>query len=103
MRVAEICPDCATYINAACIVYNGEYLPAINVSPLDTLDGILGNIDEAFTAQTGSGIPTELPLFIGQLYIDTDSYNLYIGLSLVSPNWGLVGPIATTTTTTTTT
>lgn len=102
MRVAEICPDCATYINAACIIYNGEYLPAINVSPLDSLDDILGNIDEAFTAQSGAGAPTTLPLFVGQLYIDTLSLNLYVGLSTIGTDWGLIGPIATTTSTTTT-
>jgi len=52
MRVAEICPDCATYINAACIIYNGEYLSNIDVSPLDSLDDILVKINDALGALT---------------------------------------------------
>jgi len=101
MRVAEICPDCATYINAACIIYNGEYLPAINVSPLDSLDDILENINDAYSALEGEGEPTTIPLFVGQLYVDTENLNLYIGLGTDSVNWGLIGPITTTSTTTT--
>ena len=102
MRIAEICPVCATYINASCILYDGEYLSNIDVSPLDPLDEILGKINDAFAALEGAGEPSEIPMFIGQLYVDTDNYNLYIGLGTDSVNWGLIGPITTTTTTTTT-
>lgn len=101
MRVASICDTCATYINASCIIYNGEYLSTIDVSPLDSLDMILQNINDAYAPASGEGIPTDLPLFVGQLYLDTDDLNLYIGLSTTIPNWGLLGSIATTTTTTT--
>lgn len=102
MRVAELCPVCASYINAACIVYNGSYLPAIDVSPLDTLDGVLVNINNAYSALTGSGAPTTIPLFKGQLYIDTSSSQLWIGMGTSSVNWAMVGTMITTTTTTTT-
>lgn len=45
MRIAEICPNCATYINASCILYDGPYLSCIDVSPLDPLDEILAKLD----------------------------------------------------------
>jgi len=101
MRVAELCPNCATYINATCIIYNGEYLSSIEVPPLMSLDEILGNINETFTALTGTGAPTTIPLFVGQLYIDTSVAHLYIGMGTTTVNWGLLSVISTTTTTTT--
>jgi hypothetical protein len=102
MRVASICDTCATYINAQCIIYNGDYLSSIDVSPLDSLDDILGNIDGAYAAQSGVGSPTsQIPAYIGQDYIDTNGY-LWKGLSTTIPNWGLVGALGTTTTTTST-
>ena len=100
MRVAEICPNCATYINASCIIYNGDYLTNLDVSPLDSLDDILAAIDEAIPPLSGSGVPTSIPIYIGQLYLDISTPYLYIGLGTNSPNWGLVGLISTTTTTT---
>lgn len=47
MRISQICPTCATYINSLCVVYNGIYLSNINASPLDDLDTILSNINTA--------------------------------------------------------
>ena len=47
MRTAAICPTCATYENALCILYNGPYLSCIGVSPLDSLETALGLIDGA--------------------------------------------------------
>lgn len=54
MRVAEICPDCAVYINADCIIYNGPYLPNLDIEPLDSLQDILEKIDAAFSTTTTS-------------------------------------------------
>lgn len=102
MRIAEICPDCATYINATCIIYNGDYLSSIDVAPLTSLDEILGDINTTFIALSGSGSPSTIPAFIGQLYIDTSVAHLYIGMGTSSVNWGLLAIISTTTTTTTT-
>jgi len=48
MRTAAICPTCATYTNALCILYNGSYLSNINVSPLDSLQVALGSINTSF-------------------------------------------------------
>lgn len=101
MRVAEICPTCATYINATCIIYNGAYLTNIDVSPLDSLDDILGKINDAYPPLSGSGNPTEVPLYVGQYYVDTTGGNLWVGMGTTSANWGLVGSISTTTTTST--
>ena len=101
MRVAEICPTCATYINATCIIYDGAYLSTLDVAPLTSLDEILGNINDTFTVPSGSGVPTDIPLYYGQLYLNSAG-ELYIGLSTSIPNWGLIGTIITTTTTTST-
>ena len=102
MRVAEICDTCATYINASCIIYNGVYLPVLDVSPLDGLDDILVSINAAYAAQTGNGEPTtQIPLYIGQHYIDTSTSGLWVGLATTGINWGFLGVVATTSTTTT--
>src|SRR5690348_6441628 len=101
MRVADLCPNCATYINASCIIYDGDYLSTIDVSPLTSLDEILENINNTFTALSGAGVPSTIPLFVGQLYIDTTGPDLWIGMGTASVNWGLVAEISTTTTTTT--
>jgi hypothetical protein len=45
MRTAAICPTCATYINATCIIYDGPNLLNINTLTLDNLQVILGNIN----------------------------------------------------------
>lgn len=101
MRVAEICPNCAAYINASCVLYDGVYLSTINVSQLNPLTTILANINSTFTARSGAGIPTTIPLFVGQLYINTSVPELWIGMGTTSKNWGKIGSISTTTTTTT--
>lgn len=102
MRVAEICPNCATYINASCIIYDGDYLSTLDVAPLTSLDEILSSINDTFTAASGSGEPSTIPSFIGQLYLDTDVAQLWIGMGVDSVNWGLLAIISTTTTSTTT-
>lgn len=103
MRTAEICPNCATYINASCVLYDGEYLSTIDVSPLDSLDVILGNINSTILPASGASAPTAIPDFVGQLYLQTSGPYLYVGLSDTEANWGLVGLLITSTTTTTTT
>lgn len=45
MRTASICDTCATYENAVCVLYQGDYLPYTNVSPGDDLQTILASID----------------------------------------------------------
>lgn len=102
MRVADICDTCPTYTNASCIIYNGDYLSNIGASPLDSLDMILEDINDTFEAPVGSGAPTSIPDFVGQLHYDSANSVLYIGLSNTLPNWGNLGSVVTTTTTSTT-
>jgi hypothetical protein len=52
MRTAEICPTCAVYENALCVIYDGEYLDALDVSPGDNLADILVKINNALTTTT---------------------------------------------------
>ena len=54
MRTAAICPTCATYENALCILYNGEYLSTIDVAPLDSLEIALENINTVMSGITGT-------------------------------------------------
>jgi len=103
MRTAAICPTCATYINAACIIYDGSYLTNTKIAPLDPLDIILGKIDSNLVPLIGIGNPTSIPVYKGQLYLDTSVPKLWIGLGTTSPNWGTIATIITTTTTTTST
>ena len=48
MRTANICPTCATYENALCVLYNGAYLEALDIEPLDSLEEIIIKINTAF-------------------------------------------------------
>lgn len=104
MRIEDLCPGCPfSYIDAACIVYNGSYLTAIDVANLTTLDEVLLKISNTFTALSGSGVPNMVPRFIGQFYIDLSTLNVYIGMSNVAPLWAFFSQASTTTTTTSTT
>lgn len=52
MRTAAICPTCATYENAICVLYDGPYLPCTGISPLDSIAEALAKIDAAICALT---------------------------------------------------
>lgn len=49
MRTAAICPTCATYENAKCVLYNGPYLSNIGVEPLDSVEIALQKINGNIT------------------------------------------------------
>jgi len=80
MRTAEICPTCATFQNAECIIYNGPYLSNIIVNPLDSLQTILIAINNNLIPLTGitatppAGVPAT---FVGQLYLSPNSPLVY--------------------------
>lgn len=82
MRIADICPTCAIYTNAVCVVYDGLYLSNIDASPLQTLDVILGNINTNLVPVSGSGVPTSGARYIGQLYVDTTTAKIYYAKSV---------------------
>jgi len=82
MRTAAICPTCATYENALCIIYNGPYLANINVSPLDDLPTALASINDNLVPVHGTGAPSNNAIYIGQLYVDTSGPGLYYAQSI---------------------
>ena len=45
MRTAAICPTCATYYNAVCIIYDGQALPNTSIAPMTNLQDALSLID----------------------------------------------------------
>ena len=45
MRTAEICPTCATYINALCVIYDGDALPNTQIGPNTNMKDALSLID----------------------------------------------------------
>lgn len=45
MRTAAICPTCATYTNAVCVIYDGPYLSNLAISPMSSLDDALQQIN----------------------------------------------------------
>lgn len=101
MRTAAICPTCATFENALCIIYNGEYLAQINVNPLEDLGTILGKINETFSDRlplSGEGIPNFNAEYIGQTYLNTETNVQYqaksVGNGLL--DWNVVLLVPTT-------
>lgn len=78
MRTAAICPTCAVFENALCILYNGSYLTNIDVDPLDSVEVALKKINDNLVPVTGTGAPTAGAIYLGQLYVRTSgSKNLY--------------------------
>jgi hypothetical protein len=77
MRTAAICPTCATYINALCVIYNGSELTNINVAPLDDLETIIQNINDNLVPVHGAGAPTNGATYIGQLYVNSSTGDIY--------------------------
>ena len=88
MRIAEICPTCATYQDAECILYNGEYLTNIVGNPGDSLSFLLTNINNNLVPLTGAGVPDtqygapQSPApYIGKLYVDNITSLVYYAKS----------------------
>jgi len=71
MRTAAICPTCATYENALCVLYNGEYLANADINPLDSLEVALEKINDNLVPKSGTGAPTAAAIYLGQLYVRT--------------------------------
>ena len=92
MRTAAICPTCATYENALCIIYNGPYLTNIDVNPLEDLPTILGKINTNLVPKTGTTAPSIPATYLGQTYLDTTTKMLYFAKSIGTgaTDWNLV-------------
>lgn len=92
MRTAAICPTCATYENALCIIYNGPYLSNIEAAPLDSLPTILSKINTNLVPKTGTTAPTFPATYLGQIYVDVAKSMFYIakGINTGPTDWSLV-------------
>ena len=92
MRTAAICPTCAVYENAKCIVYNGTYLNNIDVNPLEDLQTILGKINTKLVPLSGTVAPSSSATYKGQLYLNTTTSILYFAKSVGTgaTDWSIV-------------
>ncbi len=99
MRTAAICPTCATYENALCIIYNGPFLANIQVNPLEDLPTILAKINTNLVPKTGTTAPSGSATYLGQTYLDTTTKLLYFAKAVGTgaSDWSLVltAPIVT--------
>jgi hypothetical protein len=99
MRTAAICPTCATYENALCIIYDGPFLANIQVNPLEDLPTILAKINANLVPKTGTTAPSSSATYLGQTYLDTTTKILYFAKSVGTgaTDWNLVltAPIVT--------
>jgi len=82
MRTAAICPTCATYENALCILYNGVYLTNTDIDPLDSVETAITKINNNLVPLSGIIAPTNSAVYIGQLYVDTATPTLYYAQSI---------------------
>jgi hypothetical protein len=92
MRTAAICPTCATYENALCIIYNGPYLTNLDVDPLDDLESVLAKINTNFVPRTGTTAPSTSATYLGQTYLNTAKSMLYFAKAVGTgaADWSLV-------------
>jgi hypothetical protein len=92
MRTAAICPTCATYENAKCIVYNGSYLTNIKVNNLDNLETVLGKINTNLVPLSGITAPSSSATYLGQTYLNTAKSMLYFAKAVGTGanDWSLV-------------
>ena len=92
MRTAAICPTCAVYENAKCIIYNGPILPNIKVNPLEDLESILAKINNNFVPLSGTTAPSIPATYLGQTYLDTTTKILYFAKSVGTgaTDWNIV-------------
>jgi hypothetical protein len=92
MRTAAICPTCATYENAKCILYNGSYLTNIKVNTLDSLETVLGKINTNLVPLSGTTAPSSSATYLGQTYLNTAKSMLYFAKAVGTGanDWSLV-------------
>jgi hypothetical protein len=99
MRTAAICPTCATYENALCIIYNGPYLTNIKANPLEDLPTILSKINTNLVPLSGTTAPSIPATYLGQTYLNTTTKVLYFAKSVGTgaTDWNIVltAPIVT--------
>jgi hypothetical protein len=82
MRTAAICPTCATYENALCILYDGDFLVNSDINPLDSVTTAIEKLDSALAPGNGIVAPNISAVYIGQLYVNTTTPTLYYAKSI---------------------
>lgn len=92
MRTAEICPTCATYQNALCIIYNGGLLTNLDIAPLDSIEAILAKINNNFVPLTDGSPPTISAVYKGQQFLNEVTGFLYsaITVGFGAADWELI-------------
>lgn len=92
MRTAAICPTCAVYENAKCIVYNGPILTNIKVNPLEDLETILAKINNNLLPLFGTTAPSTSATYLGQTYLNTTKSMLYFAKAVGTgtSDWSVV-------------
>ena len=92
MRTAAICPTCATYENALCIIYNGPYLTNIKANPLEDLQSVLAKINTNLVPLSGTTAPSSSATYLGQTYLNTNKSMLYFAKNVGTgaSDWSLV-------------
>ena len=58
MRTAEVCPTCATYQNALCIIYAGPTLPISGITAGDSVTDAFGKIETFLATLTTTSTTT---------------------------------------------
>lgn len=82
MRTAAICPTCATYENAVCVIYNGPTLSNINVPPLTNLQAALGSINASIGSVISliNSIQNQLSGYTGNVTVDGQTLTFTNGI-----------------------
>lgn len=92
MRTAEICPTCAVFQNAECIIYNGRYLGNAVVNPGDDLQDILGSINVNLVPSFSTSTPVSPAPYVGKIHVDqSTSGKVYLAnLAGSSSDWEIL-------------
>ncbi len=94
MRTAAICPTCAVFENALCVLYNGEYLTNTDIEPLDSVEVALQKINDNLVPTSSGAAPTASAVYLGQLHVNTtgSQKKLYYGKSVGTgaADWNLI-------------
>ena len=99
MRTAAICPTCAVYENAKCIIYNGPYLTNVQINPLEDLESALDKINTNLVPLSGTTAPSSSATYLGQTYLNTTKSILYFAKSVGTgaSDWSIILTSPTTT------
>ena len=63
MRTSDVCPTCSTYVNALCVIYNGDYLTNLDVATGEDAESIIIKIEALFDNVDGLQNPDNINQF----------------------------------------